>query len=230
MNNNYRYLGIISTFFVVVLIVSNIASTKIIGWQWLAFDGGTLLFPFSYIFGDILTEVYGYKQSRRVIWLGFGSAILMSLMLMMVGALPPAPGWENQSAYEKILGLTPRLVIASLLAYLIGSFSNSIILAKLKVWTNGRWLWLRTIGSTVVGEFLDSVIFVVLAFGGILSWPLIGAVILSNYFLKTAIEIIFTPITYRLVNFLKRQEGEDYYDKATNFNPFGGLKRILFKS
>lgn len=149
---------------------------------------------------------------------------------MMVGALPPAPGWENQSAYEKILGLTPRLVIASLLAYLIGSFSNSIILAKLKVWTNGRWLWLRTIGSTVVGEFLDSVIFVVLAFGGILSWPLIGAVILSNYFLKTAIEIIFTPITYRLVNFLKRQEGEDYYDKATNFNPFGGLKRILFKS
>jgi hypothetical protein len=222
MNKNYQYLGTISVFFVAILLISNIASTKIIGLKWLTFDGGTLLFPLSYIFGDILTEVYGYRQSRRVIWLGFGATLLMSLILIIVGILPPAAGWDNQSAYDKILGLAPRLVVASLIAYLVGEFSNSFILAKLKIITKGRWLWLRTIGSTLVGELFDSVIFVVLAFGGLLAWPLILSIIISNYIFKTAVEIIFTPLTYRLVRFLKKREGEDYYDRGTNFNPFGG--------
>ena len=222
MNKNYQYLGTISVFFVAILLISNIASTKIIGLNWLTFDGGTLLFPLSYIFGDVLTEVYGYRQSRRVIWLGFGATLLMSLILIIVGILPSAAGWDNQSAYDKILGLAPRLVVASLIAYLVGEFSNSFILAKLKIMTNGRWLWLRTIGSTLAGELFDSVIFVVLAFGGLLAWPLILSIIISNYIFKTAVEIIFTPLTYRLVRFLKKREGEDYYDRGTNFNPFGG--------
>jgi len=222
MNKNYQYLGTISVFFVAILLISNIASTKIIGLNWLTFDGGTLLFPLSYIFGDVLTEVYGYRQSRRVIWLGFGATLLMSLILIIVGILPSAAGWDNQSAYDKILGLAPRLVVASLIAYLVGEFSNSFILAKLKIMTNGRWLWLRTIGSTLAGELFDSVIFVVLAFGGLLAWPLILSIIISNYIFKTAVEIFFTPLTYRIVRFLKKREGEDYYDRQTNFNPFGG--------
>ena len=219
MNKNYQYLGTISVFFVAVLLISNIASSKIVGFGWLTFDAGTLLFPFSYIFGDILTEVYGYKQSRRVIWLGFSAALLMSLVLIVVGYLPPAADWNNQDAYNKILGLTPRLVLASLAAYLVGEFANSFILAKLKIKTQGRWLWTRTIGSTLVGELLDSVIFVVLAFGGILATPLLVTVIISNYVFKTAVEVIFTPLTYRFVKFLKTREGEDYYDNETNFNP-----------
>jgi len=223
MNKNYQYLGTISVFFVAILLISNIASTKIVGLNWLTFDGGTLLFPFSYIFGDVLTEVYGYRQSRRVIWLGFSATLLMSLILIVVGLLPAAVGWENQIAYEKILGLTPRLVLASLVAYLVGEFTNSFILAKIKVATKGRWLWLRTISSTLVGELLDSAIFVGLAFGGILAGPLLGAVIISNYIFKTVVEIVFTPFTYRLVRFLKTREGEDYYDRGTNFNPFGAL-------
>ena len=219
MDKNYKYLGTISVFFVAVLLISNIASAKIVGLGWLTFDAGTLLFPFSYIFGDILTEVYGYKRSRRVIWLGFSAALLMSLVFIIVGHLPPAAGWDNQDAYDKILGLTPRLVLASLAAYLVGEFANSFILAKLKIMTGGRWLWLRTIGSTLVGELLDSIIFIGLAFGGSLAAPLLVALIISNYVFKTAVEIVFTPLTYRAVRFLKVKEQEDYYDRDTNFNP-----------
>jgi len=220
MQKNYKYLGTISVFFVSVLLISNVASTKIVDLKWFTFDGGTLLFPLSYIFGDILTEVYGYKRTRNVIWLGFFMALLMSLVFIIVGALPSAPDWGNQSAYDLILGLTPRIVIASLVAYSFGEFSNSFILAKMKIWTKGKMLWTRTIGSTLVGELIDSMIFIIIAFFGILPNFLLLTLIVSNYIFKTAIEVIFTPITYKIVKFLKKEENEDFYDTNTNFNPF----------
>ena len=220
MQKSYKYLGAISVFFVSVLLISNVASAKIVDFGWFTFDGGTLLFPLSYIFGDILTEVYGYKQSRRVIWLGFFSAFMMSVIFIIVGKLPSAPGWNNQAAYDVILGLTPRLVFASLIAYACGEFSNSYILAKMKIFTKGKMLWARTIGSTIVGEFIDSILFIVIAFWGILPNSLLITLVISNYIFKTLIEVIFTPITYKVVNFLKKKENEDYYDTDTNFNPF----------
>ena len=220
MQKSYKYLSTISVFFVSVLLISNVASSKIVDLKWFTFDGGTLLFPLSYIFGDILTEVYGYKSSRGVIWLGFFMALLMSVIFIIVGILPPAAGWNNQAAYEAILGLTPRIVCASLIAYFFGEFSNSFVLAKMKIWTKGKWLWTRTIGSTVVGELVDSAIFVTIAFFGILPNSLLLTLIISNYLFKTGVEILFTPITYKVVNFLKRKENEDYYDRDTNFNPF----------
>ena len=220
MQKNYKYLGTISVFFVSVLLISNIASAKIVDLRWFTFDGGTLLFPLSYIFGDILTEVYGYKKARGVIWLGFFMALLMSLVFIIVGKLPSASGWNNQNAYDLILGLTPRIVIASLIAYSVGEFSNSFVLAKMKIWTKGKWLWTRTIGSTIVGEFLDSIIFILIAFWGILPNSLLLTLIISNYIFKTSVEILFTPITYKVVKFLKKKEQEDYYDTNTNFNPF----------
>ena len=220
MEKNYKYLGTISVFFVAVLLISNVASAKIVDFGWFTFDGGTLLFPLSYIFGDILTEVYGYKRSRKVIWLGFFMALLMSLVFIIVGRLPSAPGWNAQAAYDAILGLTPRLVIASLIAYASGEFSNSYILAKMKIFTKGKMLWTRTIGSTVVGELLDSTIFISIAFWGILPDSLLFTLIVSNYIFKTSVEIIFTPLTYKIIGFLKNREAEDYYDSNTNFSPF----------
>jgi uncharacterized integral membrane protein (TIGR00697 family) len=218
MNN--RYITAISVFFVAVLLISNVASSKIVDLHWFVFDGGTLLFPLSYIFGDILTEVYGYKKSRQVIWLGFFSAFLMSAVFMIVGALPPAAGWDNQDAYDKILGLTPRIVAASLIAYFCGEFLNSFTLAKMKIMTKGRWLWTRTIGSTVVGEMADTLIFVTIAFIGAIPNSLLLTLIISNYIFKVAVEVLFTPLTYKTVKFLKKKENEDFYDYGTNFNPF----------
>jgi len=222
MEKSYKYFTTIGVFFVAVLLISNIASTKIVDLKFFVFDGGTLLFPLSYIFGDILTEVYGYRKSKQVIWLGFFSALIMALVLIIVGKLPPAADWNNQDAYNKILGLAPRIVIASLAAYFCGSFLNSFVLAKLKIITKGKWLWLRTIGSTIVGEFADTLIFVLVAFAGILPNSLLFTLIVSNYIFKTAIEIIFTPLTYRVVSFLKKREKEDFYDFKTKFNPFLG--------
>lgn len=216
----YRAFDIVMAAFVAVLLISNVASSKILSLGPFTFDGGTLLFPLSYIFGDILTEVYGYRMSRRVIWAGFGAAALMALTLAVVGWLPPAAGWENQPAYLAILGQTPRIVLGSLLAYFAGEFSNSFTLAKLKLATRGRFLWVRTIGSTIVGEAVDSVLFVVIAFAGVLPGPLLFSVIASNYVFKTGIEALFTPITYAVVSRLKRLEHEDYYDWDTDFNPF----------
>lgn len=216
---SYHYLLPIGILLTAVLIISNIASTKIVDFGWFTFDAGTLLFPLSYIFGDILTEVYGYAQTRRIIWLGFFSLVLMSLVFWVVGLLPAAAGWPNQSAYTAILGTTPRIVLGSLVAFWVGSFSNSWVLAKMKVWTNGRYLWMRTIGSTVVGELVDSTLFVLIAFWGVFPTSLIVALIVSNYIFKTAVEILFTPLTYRLVAFLKVRENEDYFDKDTDFNP-----------
>ncbi len=220
MERTYGYLGTLSVFFVAVLLISNIASTKIVQLGWLTFDGGTLLFPLSYIFADILTEVYGFQKSRRVIWLGFFCACVMSAILYVVGMLPAAADWGNQSAYDAILGQAPRIVAASLIAYLCGEFINSFILAKMKVWTAGKWLWSRTIGSTVVGEFVDSTLFILIAFAGVLPNSLLVTLIVSNYVFKTGIEILFTPVTYAAVGYLKRTEGEDHYDRDTNFSPF----------
>ena len=217
---NYKYLTAISVFFVSVLLISNVASTKILDFGWFTFDGGTLIFPLSYIFGDILTEVYGYKRSRSVIWLGFFMALMMSVIFIIVGKLPAASDWNNQIAYDAILGLTPRIVLASLGAYFFGEFSNSFILAKMKILTKGKWLWTRTIGSTVVGELVDSTLFILIAFVGIFPGSLLFTLIISNYVFKTAVEVLFTPITYKIVKFLKKREGENYYDTDTNFNPF----------
>ncbi len=216
----YRYFDLIMALFVAVLLISNVASSKILRLGPFTFDGGTLLFPISYIFGDILTEVYGYRRSRRVIWAGFGSAALMAGVFALVGALPPAEGWEHQAAYEAILGTTPRIVLGSLIAYFAGEFSNSYTLAKMKVWTGGRWLWTRTIGSTLVGEGVDTLLFVTIAFAGTMPWPLFWSIILSNYVFKVGLEAIMTPVTYRVTNFLKRAEREDVFDTDTNFNPF----------
>lgn len=216
----YRHLETVSVFFVAVLLISNIVSTKIVHLGPFTFDGGTLLFPLSYIFGDILTEVYGFKRSRKTIWLGFFCSFLMSLIIIVIGLLPAGADWPNQAAYDAILGLTPRLVVASLIAYFVGEFSNSIVLAKMKVATKGRWLWTRTIGSTVVGEFVDSVLFIAIAFFGIMPNGILIALMVSNYVFKLGFEIAFTPITYRIVRYLKRSEHEDYYDTDTNFNPF----------
>ena len=216
----YKYFDLIMALFVAVLLISNIASSKILTLGPFTFDGGTLLFPISYIFGDILTEVHGYRRSRRVIWAGFGSAALMAGILALVGALPPAEGWENQEAYEAILGTTPRIVLGSLIAYFAGEFSNSYTLAKMKVLTQGRWLWTRTIGSTLVGEGVDTILFVTIAFAGTMPWALFWSIVVSNYVFKVALEAAMTPATYRVTNFLKSAENEDVYDVDTDFNPF----------
>ena len=221
MNNTaYRFFDVLVALFVAVLLISNIASTKILTLWKFTFDGGTLLFPLSYIFGDILTEVYGFRRSRRVIWLGFFSALLMSLVLFVVQILPPAAGWLNQQAYEAILGFVPRIVLASLLAYFAGEFSNSIILSRLKILTKGKYLWTRTIGSTLIGEGIDTFIFCLVAFYGAIPSSMLWAVVISNYIFKCAVEILFTPITYLIVGILKRKENTDVYDYGVKYNPF----------
>lgn len=216
----FKYLDLITGLFVAVLLISNIASSKIIEIWKFTFDGGTILFPLSYIFGDILTEVYGFRRSRRVIWIGFFCAALMSLTLGLVGLIKPAAGWEYQEAYMRILGQTPRIVTASLVAYFAGEFSNSFVLAKMKILTKGRWLFTRTIGSTIVGEGIDTVIFVAIAFLGVYPNDLVLLIIISNYIFKVSLEVVFTPLTYKIVGFLKRAERVDWFDYGTNFNPF----------
>lgn len=216
----YHYYDLIMALFVAILLISNIASTKIVQLAWFSFDGGTLIFPLSYIFGDILTEVYGYAKTKRVIWIGFLSAFLMSLVLILVVYLPPAEGWELNDAFKNIIGLTPRIVLASLIAYFAGNFSNSYIMSKFKIIFKGKRLWIRTIFSTLVGEALDTSFFILIAFLGVLPLNLVITIFISNYIFKCGVEILFTPITYKAVKFLKQKENEDYYDKETNFNPF----------
>jgi uncharacterized integral membrane protein (TIGR00697 family) len=215
-----RVFTFITAIFAVVIIVSNIASAKISSFWGLTLDAGTVLFPLSYIFGDILTEVYGYGAARRVIWIGFSGSLLASVIFIIVGVLPPAPDWPNQDAYMAILGLTPRIVVASLVAYLAGQFANSYVLARMKVRTEGRMLWTRTIGSTIVGELIDSAIFVVAAFSGVFASSLILPLIVSNYIFKVGVEVLCTPATYWVVRALKHSEGVDIYDRGTDFNPF----------
>lgn len=225
MDNNpgiktFKYFDVIMASFVAVLLISNLASTKILDLGPFTFDGGTLLFPLSYIFGDILTEVYGYQKARKVIWTGFGAALLMSLVLWVVQVLPPSPEWPNQSAFESLLGFVPRIVLASLIAYFAGAFSNAFILSKLKIRTSGKYLWMRTIGSTILGEGIDTVIFCLVAFYGLFPNHVLVAIIISNYLFKTGVEILFTPVTYTLVNFLKKEEKVDVYDRGISYNPF----------
>ncbi|MCE5258006.1 MAG: queuosine precursor transporter [Chloroflexi bacterium] len=216
----YRYFDLVMAAFVAVILISNVASSKFLVFGPFTFDGGTLLFPVSYIFGDILTEVYGYRSARRVIWAGFAAAALMAGTFALVGALPSAPGWTKQEAYSAILGTTPRIVLGSLIAYWAGSFSNAYIMAKIKVLTRGRWLWMRTISSTLVGEGVDSLLFMVIAFYGTLPASTLWAGIVSNYVFKCGVEAIMTPVTYWVVRALKRAESLEIYDRLTDFNPF----------
>lgn len=215
-----KYFNIISILFVATIMISNIVATKLFSLGPLIFTGGILIFPITYIFGDILTEVYGYSRSRKIIWTGFVALIFMSLIFWIVGLLPPAPTWSNQEAYIAILGLVPRIVLASIIGYWVGSFANSFVLAKMKLFTKGKRLWMRTIGSTIVGEGIDTTLFVSIAFYGVVSGGILVLAILSGYAFKVAYEIIATPITYKIVGFLKKEEGIDYYDSNTKFNPF----------
>ena len=220
----YRYYDFVMAAFVTVLICSNLVGpAKIVQFDgWPAFGAGVLFFPISYVFGDILTEVYGYARARRVIWAGFAGLAFASLMAAVVVALPPAPFWENQKAYEVAFGQAPRIAAASMIAYFCGEFVNSFVLAKMKILTAGRWLWTRTIGSTVVGEAVDSALFYPLAFysSGIIPNDKLPAIMLAQFVLKVSVEVLFTPLTYKIVGALKRAESEDYYDRNTNFSPF----------
>ncbi len=216
----YRFYDLVMAAFVAVLMTSNVASAKILVLGPFTFDGGTILFPVSYIFGDVLTEVYGYARARRVIWAGFAATAMMAAVFAIVGALPPDASWGLQEAYESILGVTPRIVAGSLVAFWVGSFSNSWVMARMKVLTGGRWLWMRTVASTLLGEGLDTLFFVLLAFYGVLPNALLPAIIISNYVFKVGLEAVMTPVTYWVVNGLKRLEHEDYYDRDTDFNPF----------
>lgn len=215
---SHRFV-IVAAVFVTSLITANIMAVKLIGVFGIVLNAGILIFPLSYIFGDVLTEVYGYRTARRVIWLGFFCNLLTVAAISVGGLLPVAPIWEGQAAYEEILGYTPRLLAASFIAYLVGEFVNSIVLAKMKVATEGRFLWSRTITSTVVGQGLDSLIFVVLAFAGAIPAGALLPIILTQWIVKSAYEALATPFTYLVVNRLKRAEGVDVYDRNTSFNP-----------
>jgi len=224
----YRYYDLVMVAFVVVLVCSNLIGPAKIAQVDLpllgatVFGAGVLFFPISYVFGDILTEVYGYARSRRVIWMGFGGLAFASFMSAVVVALPPAPFWKNQEAYEIAFGLTWRIALASMIAYFCGEFVNSFVLAKMKIMTSGRWLWTRTIGSTIFGEGVDSMIFYPLAFygTGIIPDEKLPAVMLVQFVTKVGVEVVFTPVTYWIVGKLKRAENEDYYDRDTRFTPF----------
>lgn len=214
---------VISTVFVTCLITANIIAVKLILFLGFLVPAGIIVFPLSYLFGDILTEVYGYSAARRVIWLGFACNLLAVIAIVIGGIAPAAPFWHDQAAYTTILGFTPRLLLASFTAYLIGEFTNSFILAKLKIATRGRWLWTRTIGSTLIGEGFDTLIFITIAFWGIIPPSSMIQAILTQWIFKVVYEIAATPFTYFVVGFLKRKEGIDTYDHTTNFSP------ILFR-
>jgi uncharacterized integral membrane protein (TIGR00697 family) len=224
----YRYYDFVMAAFVTVLICSNlvgpgkIAQIELPIFGAAAFGAGVLFFPISYVFGDILTEVYGYARSRRVIWAGFGGLAFAAFMAWVVVQLPPAPFWNNQAAYETAFGSTWRVALASLIAFLCGEFVNSYTLAKMKIATAGRWLWTRTVGSTIVGEGVDSALFYPLAFygSGLMPDDMLPKVMLAQFLTKVGVEVAFTPVTYKVVAFLKRAEREDYYDRHTDFNPF----------
>ena len=228
MTRQFRYYEFVMAAFVTVLVCSNLIGPAKIAQVDLpllgavTFGAGVLFFPISYVFGDILTEVYGYARARRVIWCGFGALAFASVMATIVVALPPAPFWTHQSAYEVAFGSTWRIVAASTFAYFCGEFVNSFVLAKMKIATEGRFLWMRTIGSTVVGEGVDSALFYPLAFygSGIIPDDKLPLVMLTQWIAKVGVEVIFTPVTYKIVGALKRAEHEDYFDRDTNFSPF----------
>jgi uncharacterized integral membrane protein (TIGR00697 family) len=224
-----RFL-VIAALFITCLITANIIAVKLItlgvepirhgGFQFPGpLPAAIVIFPLSYIFGDILTEVYGYRQARKIIWLGFFCNLIAVIAFWVAGQIPALDSGV-QNAYERIFGSTSRILGASFLAYLVGEFANSFVLAKMKIRTKGRFLWTRTIGSTIVGEGLDALVFIAIAFGGTMPWALIGGIILTHWLVKTGYEVVATPFTYMVVNFLKRKEGVDTYDHDTDFNPF----------
>src|SRR5215470_7515965 len=214
---SFWYVAIASVF-VTCLITANIIAVKLISPFGFLVPAAIIVFPLSYLFGDVLTEVYGYGAARRVIWLGFACNLLAVIAFYLGGLIPAAPIWHQQAAYDTILGFTPRLLLASFTAYLVGEFVNSFVLAKLKIATKGRWLWTRTIGSTLLGEGFDTIIFVTIAFWGTIPPQLILTAILTQWIFKVVYEVVATPLTYVVVRFLKRQEGIDVYDADTNFN------------
>ncbi|MGH6614321.1 queuosine precursor transporter [Sphingomonas sp.] len=223
-----RYFDFVMAAFVAIILLSNVlgagkVATVTLPWigDW-PFGAGILFFPISYVIGDVLTEVYGYARARRVIWAGSAAVLFMAFMSWVVVALPPAPSWGNQAAYETIFGQVPRIVLASLCAFWVGEFVNSYVLAKMKLWTGGKHLWTRTIGSTVAGQGVDSLIFYPLAFLGAEGWTtnLVLTVLVTQWVLKVSWEVILTPVTYAVVAFLKRREGIDVFDEGTDFTPF----------
>ncbi|MDY6917668.1 MAG: queuosine precursor transporter [Chloroflexota bacterium] len=216
---SHRFL-VVAGVFITCLIVANIIAVKLISVGGLVLPAAIIIFPVSYIFGDILTEVYGYRSARRVIWLGFLCNLLAVVAIWLGGLLPASQFWGDQQAYQSILGYAPRLLAASFGAYLVGEFANSFVLAKMKVKTKGRWLWTRTIGSTLVGQGLDSLVFIIVAFAGTQPWAVLGTMILTHWLVKTGYEAVATPFTYAVVGYLKRKEGADTFDYDTNFNPF----------
>ena len=229
----YQYVDIVTVIFTLVLVISNIASSaKIIDWGIsifnipLSFDAGTLLFPISYIFGDILTEVYGFKRARRIIWIGFISLVFSALIFWLIRNMPGEATWQaavGQEAFDKVLGGMSHggIVAASILGYLAGSFSNAIIMSLMKLLTKGKYLWMRTIGSTLVGELVDTSVFILVAsLAGIFPWILFYSLVVTNYIFKVAVEVLMTPLTYKIVNFLKTKEAVDTFDDRKNLNPF----------
>jgi uncharacterized integral membrane protein (TIGR00697 family) len=215
----YRYLDLLINIFVVVLIVSNLIAPKFVAAGWFRFSAAQLLFPLTYIFGDVFTEVYGYSASRKAIWTGFMASAIMTAFGLFAIWLPPAPEFKDQLAYETIFGVVPRNVAGSLLAYWAGEFANSLTVAKMKVWTDGKYLWTRTVGSTIVGQAVDTSIVIFFIFWG-QPFSVMFRLIVSGYLFKVAYEVLATPLTYLVVNFLKRSEGVNFFDRATNFNPF----------
>ncbi|MGB6194535.1 MAG: queuosine precursor transporter [Terracidiphilus sp.] len=220
MPRRFRYLDLLTIFFVVVLLISNLIGPKICQFGPLRPSAAEFLFPFTYICGDVFTEVYGYGASRRAIWLGFFAMGLLAAMGQLAVVLPPAPEWHGQEAFATVFGLVPRFAVASLVAYWAGEFTNSYTLAKLKLLTGGRWLWTRTVGSTVTGQAVDTAVVVLIAFWGSQPPWMLLRMVLSSYVIKVAVEVVATPVTYLVVAKLKRAEGVDAFDRNTNFNPF----------
>jgi uncharacterized integral membrane protein (TIGR00697 family) len=221
----YKYLDALTTAFVVILLVSNLVAQKVCMIGPFAISGAVLLFPITYIFGDIFTEVYGFAASRRAIWLGFFGTVLLYIMGAITIALPPAPDWHNQQAFATVFGFIPRIIASSLIAFWAGEFANSYTMARLKLLTNGSKLWTRTIGSTVVGQAVDTVLVIVLTYGGTVAVATLGNMILTGYALKVGYEILATPLTYGVINALKRAEQTDAFDRHESFNPFSFASR-----
>lgn len=229
-HRHFRYYDLFVHAFVAILLISNIVAPKLVelgpfplGFVTLGpflLSGAQILFPLTYIFGDIFTEVYGYAASRRAIWIGFFASILLTVVSMLIVAMPPATSWTGQEAYQYVLGFLPRIVVASLVAYLVGEFANAYVLSRMKILTNGKHLWTRTIGSTVIGQAVDSFLVMLIAFGGTQPWSVLVNLMISGYLAKVLFEAAATPFTYLVVNFLKRQEGIDVYDTHADYNPF----------
>jgi uncharacterized integral membrane protein (TIGR00697 family) len=219
-SKRFHYYDLLVHIFVVVLLISNLVGQKVTAIGWFRISGAQVFFPITYIFGDVFTEVYGYAASRRAIWIGFMASVLLAVLGLFAVWLPPAPEWPNQQAFKVVFDFVPRMIAASLIAFWSGEFANSYVMARMKLLTGGRWLWTRTVGSTVVGQAVDTGIVMVLAFAGTVPASAIAKLVVSSYLGKVLYEVLATPMTYAVVNFLKRREGVDTFDRGINFNPF----------